>query len=292
MFPIDLKDSRILITNDDGYDADGIKILYDLAKTYTDDVWIVAPEFEKSGASHALTFINDLTLKKHGEKFYSVNGSPSDCVVIALDKVLRDKRPNILLSGVNSGVNVAEDVTYSGTIAAAMEGVIRRVPSIAFSQNYDLGKKDQISWDVTKAFLCNVLDKIALSGWDFNTLLNINFPQCKVDEVAGIEITSQGNRETDDLIVWEKAGIEITSQGNRETDDLIVWEKEKNLFRIGLQRRLGESAKPKHNILNKHIEGVMTDVVAITSNNISITPLHLDLTHVDSIETLRNSLKT
>ena len=270
MFPIDLKDSRILITNDDGYDADGIKILYDLAKTYTDDVWIVAPEFEKSGASHALTFINDLTLKKHGEKFYSVNGSPSDCVVIALDKVLRDKRPNILLSGVNSGVNVAEDVTYSGTIAAAMEGVIRRVPSIAFSQNYDLGKKDQISWDVTKAFLCNVLDKIALSGWDFNTLLNINFPQCKVDEVAGIE---------------------ITSQGNRETDDLIVWEKEKNLFRIGLQRRLGESAKPKHNILNKHIEGVMTDVVAITSNNISITPLHLDLTHVDSIETLRNSIK-
>lgn len=271
MFPIDLKDSRILITNDDGYDADGIKILYDLAKTYTDDVWIVAPEFEKSGASHALTFINDLTLKKHGEKFYSVNGSPSDCVVIGLDRVLRDKRPNILLSGVNSGVNVAEDVTYSGTIAAAMEGVIRRVPSIAFSQNYDLGKKDQISWDVTKAFLCNVLDKIALSGWDFNTLLNINFPQCKVDEVAGIE---------------------ITSQGNRETDDLIVWEKEKNLFRIGLQRRLGESAKPKHNILNKHIEGVMTDVVAITSNNISITPLHLDLTHVDSIETLRNSLKT
>ena len=82
MFPIDLKDSRILITNDDGYDADGIKILYDLAKTYTDDVWIVAPEFEKSGASHALTFINDLTLKKHGEKFYSVNGSPSDLSLI------------------------------------------------------------------------------------------------------------------------------------------------------------------------------------------------------------------
>ena len=271
MSPINLNGSRILITNDDGYNADGIKILYDLAKTYSEDVWIVAPEFEKSGASHALTFANDLTLKKHGEKIYSVNGSPSDCVVIALDKVLRDKRPDILLSGVNSGVNVAEDVTYSGTIAAAMEGVIRRVPSIALSQNYDLGKKDQISWEVTKSYLCNVLDNVTSNGWDYNTLLNINFPQCKIDDVVGIE---------------------VTSQGNRETDDLIVWEKEKNTFRIGLQRRLGESSKPKNNIINKPIDSVMTDVVAITSNNISITPLHLDLTHIESIQILRNSLKS
>ena len=141
MFPIDLKNSRILITNDDGYSADGIKILYEIAKSYTCDVWIVAPEYEKSGASHALTFIKDLTLKKQDENIYSVNGTPSDCVVIALENVLQDKRPDILLSGINSGVNVAEDVTYSGTIAAAMEGVIRRVPSIAISQNYDLGKK-------------------------------------------------------------------------------------------------------------------------------------------------------
>jgi 5'-nucleotidase len=271
MSPINLNGSRILITNDDGYNADGIKILYELAKTYSEDVWIVAPEFEKSGASHALTFANDLTLKKHSEKIYSVNGSPSDCVVIALDKVLRDKRPDILLSGVNSGVNVAEDVTYSGTIAAAMEGVIRRVPSIALSQNYDLGKKDQISWEVTKSYLCNVLDNVTSNGWDYNTLLNINFPQCKIDDVVGIE---------------------VTSQGNRETDDLIVWEKEKNTFRIGLQRRLGESSKPKNNIINKPIDGVMTDVVAITSNNISITPLHLDLTHIGSIQILRNSLKS
>ena len=102
-------------------------------------------------------------------------------------------------------------------------------------------------------------------------MLNINFPQCKIDDVVGIE---------------------VTSQGNRETDDLIVWEKEKNTFRIGLQRRLGESSKPKNNIINKPIDGVMTDVVAITSNNISITPLHLDLTHIESIQILRNSLKS
>ncbi len=270
MFPIDLKNSRILITNDDGYSADGIKILYEIAKNYTDDVWIVAPEHEKSGASHALTFINDLTLKKQNENIYSVNGTPSDCVVIALENVLQDKRPNILLSGINSGVNVAEDITYSGTIAAAMEGVIRRVPSIAISQNYDLGKKNEISWDVSKSYLCNVLDSVMATGWDFNSLLNVNFPQCDINDVDGIE---------------------VTSQGNRETDDLILWKKDNNLFRIGLQRRLGESSKPKNNILNKPIDGVMTDVVALTRNKVSITPLHLDLTHKDSIETLRKSLK-
>ena len=270
MFPIDLKNSRILITNDDGYSADGIKILYEIARSYTSDVWIVAPEYEKSGASHALTFIKDLTLKKQDENIYSVNGTPSDCVVIALENVLQDKRPDILLSGINSGVNVAEDVTYSGTIAAAMEGVIRRVPSIAISQNYDLGKKNEISWDVSKAFLDKVLDSVSATGWDFNSLLNVNFPQCNVNEVNGIE---------------------VTSQGNRETDDLVLWKKENNLFRIGLQRRLGESSKPKNNILNKPIDGVMTDVVALTSNKISITPLHLDLTHAASIEILRKSLK-
>ena len=270
MFPIDLKNSRILITNDDGYSADGIKILYEIAKSYTSDVWIVAPEYEKSGASHALTFIKDLTLKKQDENIYSVNGTPSDCVVIALENVLQDKRPDILLSGINSGVHTAEDVTYSGTIAAAMEGVIRRVPSIAISQNYDLGKKNEISWDVSKAFLDKVLDSVSATGWDFNSLLNVNFPQCNVNEVNGIE---------------------VTSQGNRETDDLVLWKKENNLFRIGLQRRLGESSKPKNNILNKPIDGVMTDVVALTSNKISITPLHLDLTHAASIEILRKSLK-
>ena len=270
MFPIDLKNSRILITNDDGYSADGIKILYEIAKSYTSDVWIVAPEYEKSGASHALTFIKDLTLKKQDENIYSVNGTPSDCVVIALENVLQDKRPDILLSGINSGDNVAEDVTYSGTNAAEMEGVIRRVPSIAISQNYDLGKKNEISWDVSKAFLDKVLDSVSATGWDFNSLLNVNFPQCNVNEVNGIE---------------------VTSQGNRETDDLVLWKKENNLFRIGLQRRLGESSKPKNNILNKPIDGVMTDVVALTSNKISITPLHLDLTHAASIEILRKSLK-
>ena len=113
----------------------------DSRKKFSNDVWIVAPEFEKSGASHALSFMSDLNLKKQEEKVFSVNGTPGDCVAIGLDQVLKDGRPDIILSGVNSGCNIGEDTTYSGTIAGAMEGIIRKVPSISISQNYEVRQK-------------------------------------------------------------------------------------------------------------------------------------------------------
>ena len=157
MSVINLNEARILITNDDGISAEGIKILRAIASEFSDDVWVVAPEHEKSGASHALSFQNELTLKKYEEKTFSVNGTPSDCVAIGISNVLKDKRPDLILSGINSGCNVGEDVTYSGTIAAAMEGLIRRIPSIAISQNYEAGKKKQIVLDGSKKFLKNNL---------------------------------------------------------------------------------------------------------------------------------------
>ena len=146
MPPIKLKDARILITNDDGYFADGLKLLKEIAEQYSNDVWVVAPEVEKSGASHALTFKGEMKLKMHNEKFFSLDGTPSDCVAIGLDRVLTEARPDLILSGINSGCNLGEDVTYSGTIAAAMEGIIRKIPSIAISQNYESGKKNEIVW--------------------------------------------------------------------------------------------------------------------------------------------------
>ena len=178
MTKINLNEARILITNDDGITADGIKILKRIANEFSNDVWVVAPEHEKSGASHALSFQNELTLKKYEDKSFSVNGTPSDCVAIGISNVLKDKRPYIILSGINSGCNVGEDVTYSGTIAAAMEGLIRRIPSIAISQNYEAGKKNQISWDSSKFFLKNLLVDLTNQGWSNNVFMNINFPYC------------------------------------------------------------------------------------------------------------------
>ena len=271
MTKINLNESRILITNDDGITADGIKILRRIANEFSNDVWVVAPEHEKSGASHALSFQNELTLKKYEDKSFSVNGTPSDCVAIGISNVLKDKRPDIILSGINSGCNVGEDVTYSGTIAAAMEGLIRRIPSIAISQNYEAGKKNQISWDSSQFFLKNLLVDLTNQGWSNNVFMNINFPYCSAEKVKSIQ---------------------VTTQGNRDTDDLIINEVEASKFRFGLRRRLEENAKLNLPPLNEVIKGYMTDVEAIANQHISVTPFHLDLTHHKSLEDLKKGLKT
>ena len=271
MTKINLNEARILITNDDGITADGIKILKRIANEFSNDVWVVAPEHEKSGASHALSFQNELTLKKYEDKSFSVNGTPSDCVAIGISNVLKDKRPDIILSGINSGCNVGEDVTYSGTIAAAMEGLIRRIPSIAISQNYEAGKKNQISWDSSQFFLKNLLVDLTNQGWSNNVFMNINFPYCSAEKVKSIQ---------------------VTTQGNRDTDDLIINEVEASKFRFGLRRRLEENAKLNLPPLNEGIEGYMTDVEAIANQHISVTPFHLDLTHHKSLEDLKKGLKT
>ena len=269
MSPINLKDARILLTNDDGYSAQGLKLLKEIVEQFSDDVWVVAPEVEKSGASHALTFKDEIRLKRHDEKLFSLDGSPSDCVAIGLDKVLTDRRPDLILSGINSGCNVGEDVTYSGTIAAAMEGLIRRVPSIAISQNYESGKKNEILWDASQKYFPRILENITEMGWDDNVFISINFPHCSAKDVKDIQ---------------------ITTQGNRDTDDLVIYEKERNVFRFGLRRRLEESVSKIPSASNHSVEGFMTDVKAVADMRISITPLHLDLTHIGSLESLKKRI--
>lgn len=162
-------------------------------------------------------------------------------------------------------------MTYSGTIAAAMEGLIRRIPSIAISQNYEAGKKNQISWDSSKFFLKNLLVDLTNQGWSNNVFMNINFPYCSAEKVKSIQ---------------------VTTQGNRDTDDLIINEVEASKFRFGLRRRLEENAKLNLPPLNEGIEGYMTDVEAIANQHISVTPFHLDLTHHKSLEDLKKGLKT
>ena len=125
---------RILITNDDGIHAPGLQVLSGIARTITDDVWIVAPEFEQSGAGHGRTLSEPLRIREVGEREWAVRGTPTDCVMLAVHEIIKDKKPTLVLSGVNRGANLAEDVTYSGTIAGAMEGVLCGIPSIALSQ--------------------------------------------------------------------------------------------------------------------------------------------------------------
>lgn len=182
---------RILITNDDGINAPGLQVLRDVAAQIASDIWVVAPETDQSGLSHSLTLNDPLRLRKVDEQVYALRGTPTDCVIMGVREVLPEV-PDLVLSGINSGQNISDDVTYSGTIAAAMEGTMLRVPSIALSQSYDWTSGKEIPWSVAKDHSVDVIQKVLAKGIPSGLLVNINFPSCTSDEVEGIKITTQG----------------------------------------------------------------------------------------------------
>jgi 5'-nucleotidase len=185
---------RILITNDDGINAEGLKVLERIALAISDDVWVVAPETEQSGAAHSLTLHLPVRVRKIDPKRYAVNGTPTDCVLLALKEIIpvKKKPVTLVLSGVNYGSNVGDDVTYSGTIAAAMEGTILNVPSIALSLLCNGSEK--IHWDTAEKKAPALIKKLIAIGWADNTLINMNFPDCVASKVRGVKVCSQGKR--------------------------------------------------------------------------------------------------
>lgn len=185
-------DHRILITNDDGIDAPGIKLLEEIVQEFTDDVWVVAPDHEKSGASHSVSLHVPIRLRQISEKAYAVLGTPTDCVLMAFYEIMQERKPTIVLSGINSGANLAEDVTYSGTIAAAMEGTLLGVRSIAISVVRAID--GLANWDGARKYAPRLLEKLlGASEWPAGSFININFPDCGAD-ISGIRVTHQGQR--------------------------------------------------------------------------------------------------
>ena len=149
---------RMLLTNDDGVNARGLRLLEAVARKLSDDVWIVAPTEEQSGAGHSLTLTTPVRLRKHDDRRFSVTGTPTDAVMLALAHVMKDSPPDVILSGINRGANLAEDVTYSGTVSAAMEGALAGVPSIALSQAYSReGMGDTVPFAAAEAWAERVL---------------------------------------------------------------------------------------------------------------------------------------
>src|SRR5579872_1364999 len=186
---------RILVTNDDGIHAPGLAAAEKIARALTDDVWIVAPETEQSGASHSLTLTLPLRLRQIEPKRFAVTGTPTDCVMMACAHVMKDAAPTLILSGVNRGSNIADDVTYSGTIAGAMEGCALGIPSIAMSQSYGFEPKAEVSWSCGEVHGPKLIKRLVEIGWPEDVLININFPPCQPNEVAGTDITRQGKRD-------------------------------------------------------------------------------------------------
>jgi 5'-nucleotidase len=239
---------RILITNDDGIHAPGLKVAEKIARALTDDVWIVAPESEQSGASHSLTISAPLRMRQIEEKRFAISGTPTDCVLMAMAELLKDSRPDLILSGVNRGANIADDVTYSGTIAGAMEGCVLGVPSIALSQAYGFAEKREAPWICGETHGPRVIEKLVKAGWPDDVLMNVNFPDCAPDAVTGVEVTAQGKRDMQQAILDRRTDL----RGNP-----YYW--------IGFKR-----------VQSKPVLG--TDLAAVAANKISVTPLQLNLT--------------
>ncbi len=240
---------RILVTNDDGIHAEGLSVMEEIAAQLSDEVWVVAPETDQSGVAHSLSLSNPLRLRQIGERRYAVAGTPTDCVIMAARSIMIEARPDLVLSGVNRGQNVAEDVTYSGTIAAAMEGTLLGIPSIAVSQAYGPHGKDQIHWDCSRHHAAGIIRRLLDEGIPKDILFNLNFPNVPPAEVAGVAVTAQGRRDQ------ELMRLEPRSDGRGNP-----------YFWIAFQRSKSEPANG-------------TDLRALSQNKISITPIELDLTH-------------
>lgn len=184
---------RILLTNDDGIHAKGLQVLEEIARKLSDDIWVVAPETDQSGLAHSLTLNEPLRLRKSDEKRYALKGTPTDCVIMGV-RELMDEPPDLILSGVNSGQNIGDDITYSGTVAAAMEGALLGVPSIALSQAYEWNDGlRSIKWETALEHALPLIRKIVVAGIPDKTLINMNFPNCNPDEITGVEVTRQGS---------------------------------------------------------------------------------------------------
>lgn len=252
---------RILITNDDGINARGLEVLKAIALGLSPDVWTVAPETNQSGTSHSMTLHTPLRLRKLDERIYAIAGTPTDCVIMAVRHILKDQPPDLILSGVNHGSNLAEDITYSGTVAAAMEGALLGIPSIALSlmMSFDEGGRRAI-WDTPLAHAPSLLKKLLDAKCDPKTLININFPNATPDAIKGVAVTAQGVRD--------QAMLDIDSRTN-------PWGTP--YFWFGFERRKSTL-----------VPG--TDLAAIAEGKISVTPLSVDLTYRAALDQLAHRL--
>ena len=252
---------RILLTNDDGIHAPGLRVLEQIARTLSDDIWVVAPSEEQSGAGHSLTLSRPVRVRRHkemGERHYSVSGTPTDAVMLGMGKVM-DGKPDLILSGVNRGANLGDDITYSGTVSAAMEGTLAGIRSIALSQVYAReGQGDNVPFGAALAWGEKVLRPLLDTPFPDRTLVNINFPAIAPEDVKGIKATRQGFHD------YARGSI---VEGTDPRGYRYYW--------FGLH---GVEHTPAHD----------SDLEAIADNYIAVTPLQLDLTHDASLANLRN----
>ena len=232
----------ILVSNDDGYNSEGIRAL---SKSMKDlgNVYLVAPDRDQSASSHSLNLQRPLRVEKIADNSYSVDGTPTDCINLAVNGLLNNLKPDIVVSGINIGANMGDDITYSGTVSAAIEGTLLGIPSIAIS----IAAKNSLFLE-TATYFSKIITRYVLDhGIPEGTLLNINIPNIKIEEVKGIKVTKQGKRLYKEPIVEnvDPRGKRYYWIGGNELDYL----------------RIDNS-----------------DIVSVKEGYVSVTPIKLDLT--------------
>ena len=248
---------RILLTNDDGFHAEGFDALRAIAAELSDDVWVAAPEVEQSGASRALTLSQPIRVQKKGPREWMVAGTPTDCVLLAIQDLMPE-RPDLVLSGVNRGQNLAEDVTFSGTVAGALQGMALGVPSIALSQAL-LKFHDDLPalFQTAVAHAPGLIARLVETGWPPGVVINVNFPDAEPEAVSEVEVTRQGARE------------QMHMHAEQRTDL-----RGRDYYWMGFR---GAQGQPPAG----------TDLAAVYAGRISVTPLHIDMSHMETVHDLK-----
>lgn len=251
---------RLLLTNDDGIDAPGLEALERIAGALSDDVWICAPAVEQSGKGRGITLTEPLRVNRLGDRRFAVTGTPTDCVVLAVNDLMPEK-PDLVLSGVNRGHNVGEDVSYSGTVAGALQGMAFGIRSIALSQSLERFHDEVVAhFETAETYAPAIIHRLLEQTWADGVVMNLNFPARPPEAVTEVEVTRQGFRD-----LGEMHAVRRTDLRGRD----YYWMS----FRGAKQ---------------EHPDG--TDLRAMDEGRISVTPLHIDLTHMPSIRDLKGVL--
>jgi len=249
--------SIILVTNDDGVNSPGLISLFNAMKELG-DAHIVAPDRERSAASRSLTMHRPLKVEELKKNVFSVNGTPTDCVAIGINKILKEK-PSLVVSGINKGANLGDDISYSGTVSAAMESTIMGIPSLAISLVIDKPlKKGPLYFETASRIAADIARYVLGKSLPYDTLLNINVPNVKMDTLKGMQFTRQGKRVYDNAVhdILDPNGNPHYWIGGGEPS----WE-----------------------------EGNNTDIQAVQNGYVSITPIHLDLTNYEALQSLKKN---
>ncbi len=253
---------RILLTNDDGVHAEGLASLERIAATLSDDVWVVAPELEQSGASRAMTLTDPVRVRRLGARKFGVSGTPTDCIILALTDLIDGARPDLVLSGVNRGANLGEDISMSGTVAGALEAMVLGVRAIAISQeaNYDGDAEPVARFETAETHAPEIIQRLLQVGWPDGVVINLNFPDLPPEAVTEVEITRQGFRDIHSLHAEKRTDL-----------------RGRDYYWIGYFERSAPEIKD-------------TDLAAIVQGRISVTPIHIDLTHMQTVHALKKAL--